>query len=900
MPAKIYIILFLAGFFYPAVGNIADSLEYELTRAASDVAKIQLYDRIARELASGANADCDKALVYANYGLELAEQIDFPGEEAALNRTVGLIYYYQKNYDRALHYYQQALALCERTGDQEGMAQNCYNIGIVCRELSKPYYSLENLLKALSIWKQSENIDGMLSVYKDIIQLYQSFNEYTIAIGYTAEALAAARKAGNKSEEASLYDILARINTAMGNVWDAADHYEQSLALYGELGDSLQIARITQNIAVNLYANNPEELMKLLRKSAGIYEKHAPANNSLYTIYNNIGNIYDAENLKDSAAYYKELALEKALLSKNTFTIANACYTVGRFYLNCGQPDEAKKYFSEAYAVAESIGLASVQSNALAGLSSVDYLQENYKDAVENLRKYQDIRDSLLWEENKRNISQLTMQYEFEKAEREKDELLRTQLEKKEQDDKKQRLVILIVSLVLVFMATLLVFILRSNKINRQAKLKLEVQHQEILRINTALQQSNDELFRYKEKLEDMVRQQTAKLQQSEIQLRTLSDNLPGGCIYRKYMFPDGREVVSYISNTAEVWLGISVDAIMNDIGAFYGNILPEDLANKRRLEQESIRTMSSHSCEYRLLKDDGEAWLLENAMPHIGEDRNIVWDGIIVDITERKNFETELIKAKERAEESDMLKSSFLENMSHEIRTPMNGIAGFLTFIEKEDLPAEKRQAYIRIIRSNVRQLLQLIEDIIDISKIDSHLLALHPVAFDLNGMLDEVEIFFQDFILEKDKKLELVLDRSGFVSPGFIVSDPVRVRQILSNLIGNAIKFTHKGYVCFGYRLIEEATKLCFFVEDTGIGIPVEKQQYIFERFRQVHDSQVQVAYGGTGLGLAISKNLVEMLGGEIKVTSEENTGSVFYFTLPFVPQDIEGGEPSGIAEK
>ncbi len=885
MPARFFIcFIFLFGSLFSVFG--LDSLELKLVGVNRDTAKVRLYNDAARKLISGTSHDYDKSLGYAKRGLALAEQISFPKGEAELNRTIGTILFHQKEYDRAIEYYQKALDLCNRLNDDKGMARNYYNLGIVYREQSKPYYSLENLLKALSGWKQVGDTEEVLSVYKDIILLYQSIEEYKVATGYAEEALKTARETGNKSEEASLYDILARISIATGNIFEVADYYDQSLKLYEESGDQLQVARITQNMAANLYMNDPEKAMDLLRKSADIFEKITPENNTLYTIYNNIGNIYDAENQTDSAEYYKEKALKKAILSKNAFTVAGAYYSCGRFYLNNRQLGKAEKYFREARDLAASIGLASIQSNALSGLSSVNYQQGDYKAAIAYLQKYQSIKDSLAKEENKKNVLHLTMQYEFEKAEREKSEAVKMQLVQKEQAIHQQRIIVFVTSVALIFTVILLGLIFHSNRLNRQANEKLETQHEEILRINNELQESHNELYQYKDRLEEMVREQTAKLQQSEIQLRTLSDNLPGGCIYRKSVFPDMAEVVSYISNTAEEWLGLSADDIMSDINNLYRLIDPGDLEKKRLSERESIRTMSSYSCEYRLKKGDKEVWLLENTMPHPGKNQSIVWDGIIVDITDRKNFESELIKAKEQAEESDMLKSSFLANMSHEIRTPMNGIVGFLSFIEKGNLSTEKRQSYVRIIRSNVQQLLQLIEDIIDISKIDSHQLALHPAVFDLNTLMDELEIFFRDFILKKDKNLELVLDKSRFVSPGMIEADPVRVRQILSNLIGNAVKFTRKGYIRFGYRLTDNCSELYFFVEDTGIGVPLSKQKYIFERFRQAHDEQTQASYGGTGLGLAISKNLVEMMGGHIGVESQVDVGSTFYFTLPFSP--------------
>jgi PAS domain S-box-containing protein len=883
------LIIFIAAvnsFFCAASGNIPDSLENALKRVTSDTAKVMVYNNFARKLVSGQGHDYSRALLYARQGLTLAGQVQFPRGEAELHRTMGIACFYMNSYDQAIEHYLKASDLCEKMQDNNGLAQNYYNISLVYRKQSQIYYSLDNLLKALSIWKQSGNTDGALTVYKDIIQLYQNVDEYRVAADYTMQALALAQETGNRQEEASLYDMLARINTSMGNVWAVEEYYDHSLKLYEELGDQLQIARITQNIAANLYPNNTEKALELLEKSAAIYEKTSPANSSLYTVYNNIANLHQAEGRDDSTGYYKEKALSKAILSGNPQTMAYAYYTTGRFYMNKGALDRAEKDFRKSYSIAVKNRLANMQSDALSGLSSVNYRQADYRTAMAYLRKYQAIKDSLTVEENKRNILQLTMQYEFEKAGKEKNEAIKTQLAQQQQTIRQQQAIVVITSLALIFTALLLVFIFRSNKLNRQANTKLENQRRKILRINSDLQESHHELYKYKTSLEEMVKEQTARLQQSELQLRTLSDNLPGGCIYRKHVYHGGRELVSYISSTAEEWLGLSAETIISDIGRLYRQIVPEDLEQKRMLEKECTRTMSSYSCEYRLTKGDREVWLLENTMPHADKNQDIVWDGIIVDITDRKKFEKELIKAKERAEESDMLKSSFLANMSTEILTPMNGIVEFLGVIEREDLSTEKRRACTRIIRSNVQQLLKLIEDVIDISKIDSSQLSLHRIRFDPDTLLDELEIFFQDFILKRDKKLELILDRSQSVSPGAVESDPVRVRQILSNLIGNAIKFTDKGYIRFGYRLTDDCSSLYFFVEDTGIGIPEAKQKYIFERFRQACDEKTRATYGGTGLGLAISKSLVEMMGGQIGVRSEAGGGSTFYFTLPFSP--------------
>ncbi|MDR2039892.1 MAG: tetratricopeptide repeat protein, partial [Bacteroidales bacterium] len=885
MPLK-HLFIFIIGLnlFRATFALDVDSIEIRLSTIVSDTEKVTEYNNIARKLMSEPVNDYDVALNYLNKGLKIAEQTQNLKGEAELLRTIGIAYFHKKDYDLAISNFQKALEISLQLKDNEGMAQNYYNIAILYREQSKLYYSLNHLLNALSRWKQSGNNEGILSAYIEIIRLYQSIQDYPLAINYVEEALKVAHETGDKAGEASLHDMLARINLAMGNVWDVEDNYAQSLQLYEELNDQLQVARITQNIAANLYLNDPEKRLALLRKSASIYEALDPGNPTLYSIYNNMGNIFMVESRSDSAEFFKKKALDKAILSKSTQTQASAYYSLGRYYLDNHSLNKAGKFFNEAYLLSISAGTTNIQSNALSGLIAVKERQGNFTDAMVELQKYQAVKDSLLRFESERDSSLLNMQYEFEKAEREQNEAIKMELQQQEQAIRQQRYIVYSIITALLFIVILLVFIVRGNQLNKKVNNQLHKQQKEIEEINEELQESHNELSKYKDRLEERVHEQTAKLQQSEIQLRTLSDNLPGGCMYRKHVLANGDESISYISSTAQRWIGVTPEEIKKDIHTFYHRINKEDLEEKIRLEQQSIQTMLPYSCEFRLNKNGKEVWLLENAMPHLDDDGNIVWDGIAVDITDRKEFEAELIRARVQAEESDMLKSSFLANMSHEIRTPMNGIVGFLSFLEQDNLPAAKRQSYIRIIRSNVQQLLQIIEDIIDISKIDTHQLALHPVSFDLNNLMEELDVFFYDIIARNDKKIELILDRRQFRYPCFIQSDPIRVRQILSNLIGNAIKFTLKGYIRFGYLLRKDASELLFFVEDTGIGIPSDKKEYIFERFKQLNDDPLKM-YGGTGLGLAISRNLVEMLHGNIWVESEPDIGSVFYFTLPYL---------------
>jgi hypothetical protein len=239
-----------------------------------------------------------------------------------------------------------------------------------------------------------------------------------------------------------------------------------------------------------------------------------------------------------------------------------------------------------------------------------------------------------------------------------------------------------------------------------------------------------------------------------------------------------------------------------------------------------------------------------------------------------------ELVEAKNKAEQSDRLKSAFLANMSHEIRTPMNAIVGFANFLtEAED--EEERNECCQLIIENGNHLLSLINDIIDISKIEAGMLELSKSQFVLNDLIQEVLRIFKNVQNVKIKDLKISCNNGLDSTDSIIYSDRKRLKQILINLINNACKFTDQGYVEFGYNLHSEL--LIFYVKDTGRGIELEKQKFIFERFMQgALDNTPD--HDGSGLGLAISKSFVKLFGGEIWFESEKGIGSVFYFTLQF----------------
>ena len=255
-------------------------------------------------------------------------------------------------------------------------------------------------------------------------------------------------------------------------------------------------------------------------------------------------------------------------------------------------------------------------------------------------------------------------------------------------------------------------------------------------------------------------------------------------------------------------------------------------------------------------------------------------------DITQREEIQQQFKEAKEKAEESDRLKTAFLANMSHEIRTPMNSIIGFSTLLTEDHLSEEDRVEYIQHINHAGESLLNLIDDIIDIAKIEAGQLTVTYENYSLNELMDELYVTYTDLIRRKYKTdVALLVEHVKMPGGNTILTDPFRLRQVISNLLVNAVKFTNQGIITFGFK--PDGDNILFYVRDTGIGITKENLDIIFNRFRQAQNNGKR-HQGGTGLGLAISQHIVGLLGGRIWVESTPGEGSVFYFTVPYKPSD------------
>ena len=305
-------------------------------------------------------------------------------------------------------------------------------------------------------------------------------------------------------------------------------------------------------------------------------------------------------------------------------------------------------------------------------------------------------------------------------------------------------------------------------------------------------------------------------------------------------------------------------------------NTLP---VNKTKLKLKDVLATKLKHFYFKHIMADGTVKDVEVYSEKIWFGGKELLYSIIYDISELKKTQQELVIAKDKAEESDRLKSAFLTNMSHEIRTPMNGILGFSNLLKEPGLSGDKQKKYIKIIEKSGQRMLNIINDIIDISKIESGLMTVKLEDSNINEQTEYIYTFFKPEV--QAKGLTLKVKNTLTSNKSIIKTDREKVFAILTNLVKNAIKNTYEGSIEFGYSL--KCNYLEFYVKDTGIGIPKNRKSAIFERFIQA-DITNKMARQGAGLGLSISKAFVEILGGKIWVKSEEGIGSIFYFTLPY----------------
>jgi signal transduction histidine kinase/ABC-type amino acid transport substrate-binding protein len=375
--------------------------------------------------------------------------------------------------------------------------------------------------------------------------------------------------------------------------------------------------------------------------------------------------------------------------------------------------------------------------------------------------------------------------------------------------------------------------------------------------------------------LRHRVRVATEKVKESEALFRIFMENMTG------YVYIKDEKLKhiynNLLTNGAMGYGDFSDPEQKIDFGKEGTELIEK--ADRQVLYSDTPQTDIIYSCK----RGDEFIWLHDFKFRIDMSDGRKLVGGIAFDITNLKKTEKELIKARDKAEESNLLKTAFLNNLSHEIRTPLNAISGFSNFLIKPNLPTEKRQYFNSVIQNSTEQLVRIVNDVLTISFLETDQESLRNEVFNLNLLIEDLLPVHRLKTEENGVAIDLVASLPD--DEVEIFADKVKLTQILSNLITNAVKFTSKGSISIGYLLSENESGriLKFFVKDTGIGIAKENLKVIFERFRQ-EDNSISKDYGGTGLGLAISKGFVELMGGDIYAESEKGQGTTFYFTIPY----------------
>lgn len=346
---------------------------------------------------------------------------------------------------------------------------------------------------------------------------------------------------------------------------------------------------------------------------------------------------------------------------------------------------------------------------------------------------------------------------------------------------------------------------------------------------------------------------------------------------------------------------GIQSESFSSVYEAWKNSLHPEDREQAHKEVEMAVSGERVFDTDYRILQPGGVVKYLKASAIVIkdaqGQPERMI--GVNYDISERKQNEKllreqnreyesineelrqtneELLRAKDKAEEADRLKSAFLANMSHEIRTPLNGIMGFSDLLTLPDISQDKKMMYYSVIKQNGQRLMSLINDLIDISKIEAGQVDLNLGQVNLNHLLAELEIVFQQ--QNENQDVDVRCEYGSNVDNLSLFTDPNRLSQVITNLVRNSMKFTRKGAISFGYKV--EGNEVIFYVSDTGVGISSDIKDFIFKRFRQGAITLTR-PYEGSGLGLSISKGIIELLGGKIWFESEEDNGTIFHFSHP-----------------
>ncbi|MCB2195123.1 MAG: tetratricopeptide repeat protein [Bacteroidetes bacterium] len=816
-----------------AQSAIADSLENELnTKALADTSRVKLICELALNIASD---NPDKAINLANEAIEIANKNNYIYELGRAYYIKCLANYYSGRFTEAIEFANKSLEYYSSLNNNALMFDSYNLLAISYGHLGNLDKRLEYLLICNKIAPDNE---------KKIVSLinlgntYLSLDEPNKSLEFFFEAQILAKKLNNKNRIALIKLNISDAYRRLKDYEQAIDFAKQSLLLREQLNDMRGIHYSARDLGTILFEiGNYNEASNYFTK-AGIYAN----------------NINHPEGLA-----YAEMYLAKINIIKKN-------YHQALIHIN-----KSKKAIDKT-------------TNNLTKLKVLNtYVelykaQNNYKKAFEYHLQVTQLNDSIFTEQKSKQIAELQTIYETEKQQQ---EIEKQQLQIKRQKYFRNSLIVF--SLFILSFAILLYnrFKLkkRTNHILDQKNELLEEKNKELKKLSIVASKTGNAVIIFDktgkiewfneafEKLYNYSFKEFITKKGNHITTNSFNTNI--NTHFEKCR--ESKESTVYeteiLNKNHKTYIQTNLTPIIDNEGYIEKYVaIDTDITKLKNAEIEILqKSKEILSQNEEILAQKEELETHRNHLEKLVEDRT-----------------KDLKIAKEKAEESDRLKSAFLANMSHEIRTPMNAIIGFADLLNDPDLDDETKEELTRHINHNSDTLLKLIDDIIDIAKIESGQLKIRKTDCSLNTILDQIEPIYTEKKLSL-KKEHILFNVNKPEKDIPLQTDPLRLQQIIINLVDNAFKFTEKGKIEIEIKKSETSEdEIIIYVKDTGIGLSEEKKEIIFNRFSKIEDDKKKL-YRGSGLGLAICKNLVELLGGKLNVESEKDKGSNFYFNVP-----------------
>ncbi len=832
-----------------------DSLK-SLLPGTDKTEKVKIINQLAEEYS---HISIDSALKYSKKAIQLANSFNNKKELAIAYRNYALNTYYSGYYDKSIAYYDSSLVLFDSLKDFKARVITMVKLSNTYANANKYQQALKILFDALNISKKRDYTYGIIYTQNYIGSLYTLIRDYENAHEYLKNA----RKIAEESDHHELlsynYELTGNLLIKEGSYLEALHYFKQALYFFSFY--EKKKGMVNTRIDLGDYYIKIQDLQSALDnyKTALQISIENNYNRIRGTILTRISHVYQLMGeLKKSLDYnYKAL---KARKECGCIMFTGSSYVnIGVNYFYMDKYDSAFKYYKTGMKMLRKTKSKQYIANCYYRLYQLFEKQRDFYNALNYYIKYNQTNDSLEKESKAKELSEIKAQYELQQNQN-KIEIQQLKLEKKQQ----QLIILLTLIILVVVIFVLFYYRFRTNKkLSRQYKL---------LNID----------------LKGQYNKQSEELKDKEKQFSNLVEQVPLG-VYRTT--PEGK--ILFANRAVAKMLGYkSVDEL------YRLNLEEEtqsDRMTRKEFKAEIGRKGEVKSLESIWTTKDGNKIIVSESSRLVtdAQGNELYYEGIVEDITNRKLAEQQLKNALQKAQESDKLKSTFLSTMQHELRTPLNSILGFAELLHDDDEIKDQNKEYLRMIYESGLNLLNIINDILDASLISTGKIKIKIQPSNINTICDEL---YEDFtkILEKSKdknELKIKVSKKLDNNKASVKTDPIRVKHILSNLLNNAVKFTYKGEIEFGYKL-QNGKDLLFYVKDTGIGIPKDKQEIIFDQFRQIEETDTR-KYGGSGLGLSISKNLVEALGGKIWVESTNNKGSIFYFTIPYKPEEIKQDE-------